>query len=250
MIGLEMARGIEWDRRRTTVLLGVTAVSLIGAIGYLAIDGNRDGRGKIRQAEVLAITLLESTDDPPPAERQPRDALRRSFDPIDGAKFGYLGFTEREILGDARAWAPNVDSFLARAQRFGLRPLVGVVPVACRPAPVIGGPGARKVYLPRRGAILSSPQSLDLLLGRYGEKATVELGPLGPDRAVILRLRPDDGAARWFVSTGPYSAGTLSDLVLCRYEPARSASLSSLAPDGRVRAEDAGRTPGQGKQPT
>jgi hypothetical protein len=250
MIGLEMARGIGWDRRRTAALLGLTAVSLVGAIGYLAIDGNRDGRGKARQAEVLAVTLLETTDDPPPAERQPRDALRRSFDPIEGSSFGYLGFTEEEILTEGQEWAPNVDRFLAEAQRFGLRPLVRVVPVECRPGLADRRPGTTRAYLPPWGAILSASRPLEILLGRYGERATVDLGPLGPERAAILRLERDDGATRWFVSAGPDSVGTLADLEVCGYEPVRSASLSSLAPDRRTRGTNGNRLRERDREPT
>ena len=74
---------------------------------------------------------------------------------------------------------------------------------------------------------------VELLLGRYGARATVPIGPLGPDRPAILRLNRDDGAEPWFVSPGPNSAGELADLVICGYEPARSAPVSSLAPDPR-----------------
>ena len=250
MIGLEMARGIGWDGRRTTALLGITAASLVGAIGYLAIDGNRDGRGKIRQAEVLAVTLLESTNDPPPVDEQGRQALRRSFDPVKGSQFGYLGFSEEEILDEERAWALTVDSFLAEAQTFGLRPVKGAVPVTCRPAPVGPLGRAKKAYLPPRGAILASSRPVELLLGRYGEKATVEVGPLGPDRPAILRLTRDDGSRRWFVSLGPNSTGSLADLRICGYEPAGSASLSSLAPDRRPLPHGDRQNRGKGKQPT
>ena len=231
MIGLEMARGVSWDRRGTVLLLGITAVSLVGAIGYLAIDGNRDGRTSRLKAEVLAVTLLESTGNPPPIGQQPRDALRKSFDPVDGAKFGYPGFTEQEILTGEQQWAPLVDQFLAGAERLGLRPVEDAVPVACQPVPDTPGRQTNRAFLPPRGAILSTSQPLELRLGRYGEEASWELGPLGPDRPTLLRLEPDDGARPWYVSAGPGSVGELAGLVVCRYEPAGSAPLSSLAPD-------------------
>lgn len=231
MIGLEMARGVRWDRGRTTLLLGVTAVSLVGAIGYLAIDGNRDGRTSRLKAEVLAVTLLESTERPPPVGQQPRDALRKSFDPVDGAAFGYTGFTEEEIRTDGLQWAPLVDQFLAGAEELDLRPVEGVVPVACPPGPAGPGGPTSRAYLPPRGAILSTSQPLELRLGRYGETASWELGPLDPNRPAQLSLEPDDGTRSWYVSAGPGSIGGLSDLVVCRYEPVGSASLSSLAPE-------------------
>ena len=231
MIGLEMARGVRWDRRLTTLLLGVTAISLVGAIGYLAIGGNRDGRASRLKAEVLAVTLLESTENPPRVGQQPRDALRKSFDPVDGARFGYIGFTEKEILTGERQWAPVVDQFLAGAERLGLQPVEDVVPVGCRPAPSRPGKPVRRAYLPPRGAILSTSQPLELRLGRYGERASWELGPLGPERPALLGLEPDDGTRPWYVSAGPGSVGSLADLVVCRYGPAEAASLSSLAPE-------------------
>lgn len=249
LIGLEMARGIEWGRRRTTVLLGVTAISLVGAIGYLAIDGNRDGRGNNRRAEVLAVTLLESTKDPPPAEAQPRDALRRSFDSLEGSSFGYLGYTESEIVDEGQEWAPNVDLFLVEAQEYGLRSATGVVAVECRPT-LVGEGSATKAYLPPRGAILASSRPVELLLGRYGARATVPIGPLGPDRPAILRLNRDDGARPWFISLGPNSTGELADLVICGYEAAGSAPVSSLAPDARSPNGSEEQSRGERKQAT
>ena len=231
MVGLEMARGIAWDRRRTGLLLGITAVSLVGAIGYLAIDGSREGRTDRLKAEVLAVTLLESTGDPPPVAEQPRDALRKSFDPVDGAKFGYLGFTEAEILSEGLDRGPEVDRFLAGAGRLGLRPVAGVIPVDCRPAPGDTGGSRARAYLPARGAILSASRPVELRLGRYGEQASWELGPLGPDRPAILRLERDDGSRPWYLTADPDSVGEMADVVVCRYEPGRSAPVSSLAPE-------------------
>lgn len=234
MLGLEMARGLRWDRRMTSLLLGVTAVSLVGAIGYLAIDGKRDGRTSRLKAEVLAVALLESTGNPPPVGQQPRDALRKSFDPVDGSRFGYPGFTEQEILTGERQWAPSVDRFLAGAERLGLRPVENAVPFDCRAVPAAADRPTGKVFLPARGAILFSSQLLELRLGRYGETASWELGPLGPDRPALLRLEPDDGTRSWFVSAGPGSVGELDSLVVCRYEPAGSAPVSSLAPKAQA----------------
>ncbi len=239
LIGLELVRRVEWDRIKVGAVWLVTILSLIGAIGILAVSGNRKSLAGSARAEVLGVTLLASTEQPPKVADQPRDAIRKSFDPEDGSRFGYLGFTEADLAGEDSEWGETVDAFLAGSLRLGLRPVPkGVVAWRCRPASVPANAIGDRVLLPVRGAILYSERPLELLLGRYGEAATVPMGPLGAQRPGTIRLPRDDGRKRWFVTVAAGSPGTLADLTVCRYRPAASLAVSSPFPKGPPRPPD------------
>ncbi|MFZ9668603.1 MAG: hypothetical protein ACO3CR_01955 [Solirubrobacterales bacterium] len=228
LIGLELVRRVEWDRIRVGAVWLVTGLSLVGAIGILAVSQNRESLAGKARAEVLGVTLLASTEDPPKVGDQPRDAIRKSFDPEDGSQFGYLGFTEADLAAGESRWGETVDAFLAESLRLKLRPVPeGVIAWRCRPAT-----GSERAVLPVRGAILYSVRPLELVLGRYGEAATVPVGPLGTRMPATIRLLRDDGRKRWFLSVTRGSAGTLADLTVCRYRPTPSPAVSSPFPEG------------------
>lgn len=233
LLGLELARTLDWSPFRVKALWLVTIASLSSSIGILAASGNREALANLVRAEVLAVTLLDSTAEPPAVRQQPRDALRRSFDSVDGARFGYLGFTESELAGSAVAWGSTVDAFLAESLDLRLRPVPpGVVPRDCAPA-ASGVVSIRtRAELPVGGAILYSTRLLRPLLGRYGEGATVRVGNLPALRPALLRVPRDDGQTRWFLTTGRRSSGTMTDLVVCRLGRARSAAIGSGIPEG------------------
>ncbi|MBU3690907.1 MAG: hypothetical protein FGM38_02535 [Solirubrobacterales bacterium] len=243
LIGLELVRQVGWDRIKVGAVWLVTILSLVGAIGILATSRNRESLAGKARAEVLGVTLLASTEEPPKVADQPRDAIRKSFDPEDGSRFGYLGFTEADLAGGDSEWGETVDAFLAGSLRLKLRPVPdGVVAWRCRPAsgPVVTD--GDRALLPVRGAILYSERPLELLLGRYGETATVPVGPLGARRAATIRLPRDDGRKRWFLSVAGGSPGTLADLTVCRYRPAPSPAVSSPFPKGPPRPPDQARS--------
>ncbi|MFM9077318.1 MAG: hypothetical protein ACKORM_03695 [Solirubrobacterales bacterium] len=243
LIGLELVRRVEWDRVKLGAVWLVTILSLVGAIGILATSRNRESLAGKARAEVLGVTLLASTEEPPKVADQPRDAIRKSFDPEDGSQFGYLGFTEVDLAGEDSEWGETVDAFLAGSLRLKVRPVPkGVIAWRCRPAsgPLLADGG--RVLLPVRGAILYAQRPLELLLGRYGEAATVPVGPLGAGRAATIRLPRDDGRKRWFLSVAGGSAGTLADLTVCRYRPAPSPAVSSPFPEGPPRPLDQARS--------
>lgn len=233
LVGLELVRSIEWDRFRTDAVWLVTIFSLVSSIGLLAVSGNRESLAGAARAEVLAVTLLDSTGEPPPVADQPRSALRKSFDSVDGSRFGYPGFTEADLAGEDSEWGETVDAFLAESQNLGLRRVTGDTEAwSCSRTGLGGGSLPTEVPLRPRGAILYSSQPLQLVIGRFGEAATIPIGELAARKPAILRLERDDGATPWFISTGRGSAGTLSDLVICRYRPASGPAITSPFPEG------------------
>jgi len=111
-----------------------------------------------------------------------------------------------------------VDDFLISSLRLRLRPVErGIETRGCRRIGKLNGWPPERVALPAKGAIFSSDQTVRLNLGRYAERARETIGTVGPGQDGILRLEQDDGSVPWFISAEPGTAGTLSDVVVCRY---------------------------------
>jgi len=221
MLLIETARGISWGQRHLISLWTVTAISLIGAIGFMANTDRRQSVIEKNRAEILAIELLESSNSAPPVTSQNRLTVRDTFDAKAGSRFGYLGLTEPELLESDDGLRSYVDSFLVRALDLQLATVGGrlVVKRCTNPGQVTNARSGR-VILPASGAILFARQTVRLRLGRYGNRAREAIGTLRPGPGRILRLNPDDGSVPWFITAEPGTPGTLADLVVCRYRKA------------------------------
>ena len=217
LLGLEFVRGIRWDRRSVVAVWVVTVLALTGSLGFLANADLRETSARQVKAEILAITLLDSTGAPPPVRAQPRQRTQAEFDPVDGGRFGYLGLTEAELGGEEPAIRNEVDRFLAKSFGISLGPVPpGLRPTSCRLAATGFVTGATQVPLPRNGAILVSNAPLEPAIGRYGDRAMIEVGKLAPGVPGFLRLRRDEGSLPWFISVAQGQGGTLADLTICR----------------------------------
>ena len=212
---IELVRGVEWDRTRIAVVWLAAAVSIVSGIGFLMNSVDRfESATNVAKAQATAAYILETVPDPPPAKEQPRNNIRKSFDPVTTQGLAGLSFSESELPGISPKYSQEVDLFLAKSLDLQLQPVgPGVVPVACRPA--ISGPPAGRVVLPAGPVVLKSSRELKLSVGRYGKVASWKIGAVKPGEPSLLDIPPDDSSRPWFLQTESGSAGTLEDLALC-----------------------------------
>ncbi len=217
LMGIELVRGVEWDRIKLAILWLATAVAIASAIGALINSVVRFEVGtNMSRAQATAAYILQTTPNPPPVSEQARSTIRRSFDPVATRGFPSFSFDESKLDEIEPRYSKEVDSFLAESLQLGLKPIEpGVATGPCRPA--VAGPGpSGRATVPSGGAILESARDLELRLGRYGRNASWPLGPLWADRPAQLFIPTDAGTRPWFVQVDASSAGELRDLVICR----------------------------------
>jgi hypothetical protein len=216
-MGIELVRGVEWDRIKLAILWLATVVAIASAIGALINSVVRFEVGtNMSRAQATAAYILQTTPNPPPVSEQARSTIRRSFDPVATRGFPSFSFDESKLDEIEPRYSKEVDSFLAESLQLGLKPIEpGVATGPCRPA--VAGPGpSGRATVPSGGAILESARDLELRLGRYGRNASWPLGPLWADRPAQLFIPTDAGTRPWFVQVDASSAGELRDLVICR----------------------------------
>lgn len=216
LMGLELARGIEWDRLKQGLLWFVAAVAIVSAVGSLvnSVKGIETATSMAR-AQATAAYILETVPNPPPEKSQPRTSIRKSFDPVATAGLPSLSFSEEELEGVDPKYSESVDLFLADSLDIVLEPVEEGAPTGrCRPALADGGKGV--ALLPEGPVILESTRNLSLSLGRFGKPASWKLGELPAGVPTRLPIPPDGATTSWFVQTNSGSAGTLADLSICR----------------------------------
>jgi hypothetical protein len=228
---IEIARGITWDRRRVRVLWVAGAIVVTAAIGSLVEPIERLERGAgLAKAETTAAFLLETTAEPPRVGEQPRAAIRKSFDASATAELEDLRFDEASLTEIRTKYARAIDLFLAESLNLRLQPIQKKARFGnCRPAAVGVTSPATRVALGDFGTVLFTSRTLYLKVGRFGDRAERQLGPLFPGRPARLFIPADDGLDPWYLEVGARSSGTMADLYLCDPLPAGRRQVSSGA---------------------
>ena len=221
IVALEAAKGLGWNRAAFSSLWLVTGASLLISIGILARNTEWLETAELgAKAEITAVQILATSNkEPLPPTEQPRDRIRSEFDAEKAGTYGNLGFSE-EGLATQPGWVgKRVDSFLAESLNLRLNPLPpGPAPTGCQPAePGRFAPYSTRLRLSEPGAVLRARTELDLTLGRYGDWASIGLGPMGPGTVRKLRLPDDDGTTEWYIQATPEGAGSLADLEVCDF---------------------------------
>lgn len=212
---VELIRPVEWSRTGLAILWSVTVLALVSACGFLlnVIDRKEAGTG-VARAQVTAIRILASAD--APGLERARTVVRNDFDPVATARFEGLGFEEATLSGERPYFTKAVDEFLAVALGIELEPVSRQRVVGpCRPlAPGVTPPD--RATLPPGGTVLLATRDLELGLGRYGNRASRNLGLLPEGATALLKIPRDAGTVPWFLQVEPGSIGSLADLSLCR----------------------------------
>lgn len=217
LLMIELSRPVRWDRTGLALLWSITAIAIVSASGFLLNEMDRREAGTgIARAQVTAMQILGSTD--APGLQRAKTVVKNDFDPVATARFEGLGFEEADLPDERALFTEEVDRFLTVALDVRLEPLPpGEVAGPCRTA--AGGAITDRVLIPRGGAVLESRRDLNLGLGRYGARASRQLGLLPEDVPSLLAIPRDRGTRPWFLQIEPGSPGSLADLSLCRTPP-------------------------------
>lgn len=201
LIVAEAARGFSWSRGAFIALWLMTAISLMTAFMLLRDQHElRVLKGEQTRAEVTAVTLLGQTPSPPPVERQPRRLLTDNFDPVSGARYGSLGFDPSTLKDKPAPLGNSVDRFLFDSLKLGFQPYTGPISrTDCRPLEETGG--RFRMWLPRRGAVVTGTHDAKVWIGRFGSGRQLQLGKVGPNSPQLIKLRYDGEPTPWFVKS-------------------------------------------------
>lgn len=201
LVAVEAARGLAWSRTAFVILWLVTGVSMLTAFALLREKSDLfELRGQQTRAEITAVSLLDETADPPPLAAQPRLRLTKGFEPGSAATYGYLGFGSEELEGLAPRIGNEIDRFLATTLSLRLETEPGPVALKrCRPAHPVGN--RYELALPPRGAVITSPVTARIGLGRFGSGRNLPLGTVDPGATRLLELHPDSAPTRWFITS-------------------------------------------------
>lgn len=198
LAGAEILRGIQWSRAGFIGIWSVCVVSLLtgGALLTRNTEWMKLWFDQAR-ADITAISLLESTGNPPPVSAQPRLRALPRYSGSGAEAYGFRGWSTTDLI-NGPAWASEqVDDFLARSRGYGLEPLptAGTCRVATK---AVDG----KLPLPMAGGLIQAAADGKVTLGRFAPTASVDLGPVRKGLTYRITLIPDRDSTRWYL-TGP-----------------------------------------------
>lgn len=198
LAGAEILRKVQWSRAG---FIGVWTVCIVSLLtGGALLTKNTEWMElwfDQARADITAISLLESTGNPPPVSAQPRLRALPSYSGAGGEAYGLRGWSTADLL-NGPAWASEqVDDFLARSQGYWLEPLAAAV--RCQ---VTANETEGELLLPGEGGLIQAAAGGKVKLGRFAPKATVDLGRVRRGHTYRIALIPDRDSTRWFL-TGP-----------------------------------------------
>lgn len=219
LIGIEILRGIAWDRTGLKVLWLAATVAIISSAATLGQSVERvELATNLTRAQATGAYILQTVPEPPPLDNPARTNIRISFDPVATRGFPSFSFDETELDQVDPKYSRAVDLFLAGSLRLRLRPAKpGDETGPCAPALIRStADGTTRAIIPKGGAILRSTQGVELRLGRFGRNASWDIGHLRPGESAELAIPLDSESRPWFVQVPEDSSGSLDDLVICQ----------------------------------
>ncbi len=211
LIAAEAFRGARIGLRGAKVLIVVLAVAIIGNGLRLGFGADRlTGQVAEVQAQIAMVEVAgeSATSTFFPASVAPRgsDLFLASAGSIQEfvSNVGPLGFTLPEVRVQSEAVRADADFVLARAERLVAVP-AGVLELGLnRACTTIGTGSAGRVHVPLGPGVqvvrqLEGPAQ-PLLVGRFADSASVQIGTLDPEADVIIAIPSDAAPDRWFTT--------------------------------------------------
>ncbi len=212
LVAAECLRPLRLSRRAILLIVAAATLSLAGnlwAFREVAKDVRADS--SLTQAQLAMVDLERASVDPERSLGFELASVTAGEYLAAADRYGTVGFTPAEIPGQSLPVRQQADSMLAEILTPALDPARDRV--RGRECGAAAEPGA-SVSLPAGGAVVRSDEGGGVLLGRFAERASIEVGALRAGEAGVLSL-PADGlpSVAWFVApTDPGQTVTICEL--------------------------------------
>jgi hypothetical protein len=222
LIAAEAVRGVRITRLVMATLALVGAVAVMGGFALLRGESkNWEAMGDGARATLAAIEIAGERVRPDfPilvegstfSDREYTDAVR---------KYGTPAYDEADLLAHPDPYGEIADRFLLSAQRISLRPPVAAPARRCQEVRIPKNQAAAALALEPSRLQLGNPGSrpVEVLIGRFSEEPTTDLGKLAAGARRSLSIPADSSPRPWrlsFTGTGRVR--------LCSAQPARPAA--------------------------
>jgi hypothetical protein len=220
LVTVDGVRGLRLHRATLIVVFVVLAIAVPANLFHLVdARGYRSDDSRAMKAQFRMLELAGENADPTYVpglesfEVSPRELIISAggyLQTVD--RIGSWAYTTEEVAEQGTETREAADAVLATALGVELQPARSPRDTDECETVEPTDEGVANAPLPPRGAVIETPEGGEVLLGRFGDQPTVDMGSVAPDSPAALEIPEDSATQEWAVAVAGSAPVTICPL--------------------------------------